>query len=212
MTKISNLFPRFVLDFQARSFLNPERLFTFLLVLFLGSGIFLGGCHKEILQPEDGMPYFFQTDEQYKNIWYGDGFFRDTGCGPTSLAMALSFLTSQSISPIEVAQYAQENGYYVDGVGTAWALFEEYPALYGIDVWQCVLDESLIAQQLAQNNVLILSMGPGDFTTAGHILVIKNLVNTNQTHVHDPYSPNKSKIWNLSTLLSQARASFVLTL
>lgn len=210
MTKISSLFPDFTLALQKRSFLKKKSFLAFLLLVFLGGEIFLGGCQKEILQPEDGMPYYFQTDEQYENIWYGDGFLRDTGCGPTSLAMALSFLTSQSISPVEVAQYAQENGYYVEGVGTAWSLFEDYSALYGIDVWQCVLDESLNAQQLVQNNVLILSMGPGDFTTVGHILVITTLVNTTQTHVHDPYSPNKSKVWNLSTLLSQARASFVL--
>ncbi len=156
------------------------------------------------------MPYYFQTDEKYQSTWYGDGFLKDTGCGPTSLAMALSFLTKQAISPIDVAEYAQQHGYYVDGVGTAWSLFEDYPALYGINTWQCIVDETLVAEELAQNHVLILSMGPGDFTSAGHIMVIKDLDHTNQTNVHDPNSKAKSKPWNLATVLAQAKAVFVL--
>lgn len=155
--------------------------------------------------PEDGMPYYFQIGPQYEDNWYGDGTLAETRCGPTSLAMALSFLTNQTISPVEIANYAQENGYYVDGIGTAWVLFSDYPSFYGVESWQCILEEEEISQALAQGNVIIFSMELGDFTTAGHIIVIKNLTYSNQMNGHDPNSKENSKSWSISTLLTQAK-------
>ncbi len=198
-------------DKLSKTFKKKRVVLWLVLVILFGFFTFLSTPQEKCL-PVDGMPYYFQADEKYQNTWYGDGLLSQTGCGPTSLAMALSFLTNQALSPVEIADYSQQNGYYVNGVGTAWALFEDYSALYGVDVWQCILDKTLIAQELAQDHVVILSMGPGDFTSGGHIMVIKNLVNTNQTNVHDPNSKAKSKTWDLVTVLSQAKAAFVLTL
>lgn len=189
-----------------------RKIVLFLILIFIGVYFLLPKSLKKdlTLMPDDGMPYYFQIDPQYQENWYGEGTLAQTGCGPTSLAMALSFLIGQPISPVEIANYAAENGYYVEGVGTAWALFSDYPSLYGIEAWQCVLEEKEVAQALAQGNIIIFSMGPGDFTNAGHIIVAKNLTEQNGTNVHDPNSKENSKVWNISTLLSQAKGAFIL--
>lgn len=80
------------------------------------------------LMPADRLPYLFQFDLPWKDEVYGDGTMEQTGCGPTSLAMALGGLLSQNFSPKEIADYAQANGYYVDGAGTAWAFLPIFPS------------------------------------------------------------------------------------
>lgn len=162
------------------------------------------------LMPADRLPYLFQFDLPWKDEVYGDGTMEQTGCGPTSLAMALGGLLSQDFSPKEIADYAQANGYYVDGAGTAWAFFTDFPQLYGIPVWQSAADENLVQQELDAGNVLILSMGPGDFTTSGHIICAQSGDEPGSLNVHDPNSKNNSRKWPISTVLAQARAIFVL--
>ena len=40
----------------------------------------------------------------------------------------------ESYTPDKIAAYSVENGYYVEGTGTSWALMEDLPKLYGIKV------------------------------------------------------------------------------
>lgn len=165
---------------------------------------------QQNLMPEDGLPYFFQFDPQWQNERYGDGTMEETGCGPTSLAMALSGILHHTFSPKEIADYSQTNGYYVDGAGTAWTLFTDYPGQLGIRAWQTEGDEATVQEQLNAGNILILSMGPGDFTRSGHIICAQNAGEPGSLNVHDPNSKNNSRKWPLSTVLAQARAIFVL--
>lgn len=54
---------------------------------------------------------------------YGDGLMALNGCGPTALSMVICGLTGDNtITPYTVAQYADSQGLYVDGVGTSWDL------------------------------------------------------------------------------------------
>lgn len=49
-----------------------------------------------------------------------------SGCGPTCLSMVLLALTEdEEATPYEVARFSEENGYYVEGSGTAWSLMTE---------------------------------------------------------------------------------------
>lgn len=164
----------------------------------------------EDAMPEDGIPYLFQFDEQWKDYPYGDGPMELTGCGPTSLAMALSGLLGQNLSPVKIASWAQDNGYYVEGAGSSWSLFTDYPALWNIEVQTGLEDPDILAEQLAQGGIALLSMGPGDFTSTGHILLAGFSGSPALFNVHDPNSRARSKPWPADVLLSQASAVFVL--
>lgn len=165
---------------------------------------------NEVIMEEDGMPYLFQFDEDWKDVWYGDGPMAQTGCGPTSLAMAVQKLTGSSISPSEIARYAEQNGYYAEGAGTAWALFTDYPTQLGLQAWQSSLDAETISSNLQAGNPVLFSVGPGDFTTSGHIIAVSSMDEAGNVYVHDPYSQSRSKRWPLQTLLDQAAAAFVI--
>lgn len=119
-------------------------------------------------------PLFLQWDPRWGYVEYGDdGSIGLAGCGPTCLSMVCWYLLEdETLTPDFIAQFSMENGYYVWGAGTAWALLEEFPAMYGVEVGQPGINERQMKAALDQGCVLICSMSPGDFTTGGHFIVI----------------------------------------
>ena len=125
-------------------------------------------------EKKQDFPLFLQWDPRWGYQSYGSGSCIGlAGCGPTCLAMALFYLTrDDKLTPNKIAEYSMENGYYVEGTGTAWALMEDVPKLYGISVTKLSAEESSIRAILDSGGVVICSMGRGDFTTSGHYILI----------------------------------------
>lgn len=125
-------------------------------------------------EKEQEYPLFLQWDPRWGYVEYGDdGSIGLAGCGPTCLSMVLWYLLgNETLTPDFIAEYSMNNGYYVWGAGTAWALLEEFPALYGVDVWQPGISEKRMEEALDQGCILICSMSEGEFTTGGHFIVI----------------------------------------
>lgn len=125
-------------------------------------------------EKEQDHPLFLQWDPRWGYQSYGSGSCIGlAGCGPTCLSMALFYLTrDEKLTPDKIAEYSMENGYYVEGTGTAWALMEDVPKLYGIKVTQLGADENSIKATLDSGGVVICSVGRGEFTTSGHYILI----------------------------------------
>ena len=125
-------------------------------------------------EKEQDFPLFLQWDPRWGYQTYGSGSCIGlAGCGPTCLSMALFYLTrNESLTPDKIAEYSMENGYYVEGTGTAWALMEDVPKLYGIKVTKLSAEESNIRAILDNGGVVICSVGRGEFTTSGHYILI----------------------------------------
>lgn len=119
-------------------------------------------------------PLFLQWDPRWGYVSYGDDSnIGLAGCGPVSLSMALYYLTDDtSLTPDVLATYAMNNGYYMAGTGTAWALMTDVPGRYGVNVTQPGIEESRMKYELDQGRVIICAMRAGDFTAAGHFIVI----------------------------------------
>lgn len=131
-----------------------------------------GGLNEREMEQEH--PLFLQWDPRWGYVSYGDDSNVGlAGCGPTCLSMALYELTRDaSLTPDKIATYGMENGYYMAGTGTLWALIEDVPVLYGIRVENPTIDETALKQELDAGKVLICAMRQGDFTAAGHFIVI----------------------------------------
>ena len=125
-------------------------------------------------EKREAFPLFLQWDARWGYQSYGtDSCIGLAGCGPACLSMALFYLTrDERLTPGAMAEYSMENGYYMDGTGTAWALMEDVPARYGIKVTKLSAQENSIHAVLDSGGVVVCSMGRGDFTTAGHFIVI----------------------------------------
>ncbi len=153
-------------------------------------------------------PHFLQWDKRWGYEPYGGDRIEDmiglSGCGPTCLSMVTVALTGDlSWNPAAMAQYAAENGYYVPGSGTAWALFTEGTGPLGITGSSLPLDQNTMIEALDSGSLLIASVGPGDFTEKGHFIVLDGW-DGSAFQIKDPNSrSNTEKTWTFERLAPQ---------
>ena len=148
-------------------------------------------------------PLLLQWDKRWGYIPYGDNVIGLSGCAPTCLSMVIVGLTgNKDATPDAIAQYATDNGYYVDGVGTAWSLMTAVDS-YGVIGQETTLSEDNIYNELENGNPIICSMRPGDFTSVGHFIVLTGMED-GKIRVNDPNSLTRSRqLWDYSTLSDQ---------
>ena len=149
-------------------------------------------------------PLLLQYDQRWGYGKYGYNVIGMNGCGPTSAAMIIAGLTGRNnITPLDVASYAYNHGYYQDG--TSWTFFTEGMKHYGIHGRNIPLSYSSMKNEIMNGRPLICSMKPGDFTTTGHLIVIRGMKQM-MFIVNDPNSIKRSnRLWNYNTLSKQIR-------
>ena len=152
------------------------------------------------------VPLFFQWDERWGTTIYGSDVMEVTGCGPTCLSMVLvHLLQDATFTPRYVADFAEDNDYYAKGSGSKWALISEGGETLGLDVTELPLDENRMKKNLELGNPIICIMGPGDFTTAGHFIVLTG-VKENKFVVNDPNSKeNSERLWSYEEISGQIK-------
>lgn len=154
------------------------------------------------------IPHFLQWDKRWGYEQYGNNFLAVTGCGPTCLSMVYCGLTGDdSMNPYEVAQLAEQKGYYVEGSGSLWTIMSDFASNdLGLDVTEVPFDEEHILAELNQGHPIICIMGAGDFTDTGHFIVLHGVTEEGRILVRDPNSiRNTEKEWELATIMSQIR-------
>lgn len=154
----------------------------------------------------DAVPLFLQWDPNWGYEKYGRDFLAVTGCGPTCLAMAGYHLTGdENMTPDKIAQFAQKNGYYETGYGSSWTLISEGAEKLGLKATELPLVKKKMVNALEAGNPVILAMGPGDFTTAGHYIVLTG-VEDGKFRVNDPNSrENSERLWSYEEIEGQIR-------
>lgn len=152
------------------------------------------------------IPLLLQWDERWGYASYGENMIAISGCAPTSLAMVISGLTGDtSITPYKVAKYAEDNGFYIDGTGTSWSLMTSGSEFFGIDAKQISLSKDNVFSELENGHPIIASMREGDFTTAGHFIVLTGVSN-GKIKINDPNSKKRSSLlWDYDRLESQIK-------
>ena len=152
------------------------------------------------------IPLLIQWDKRWGYAPYGNSDVAISGCAPTCLSMVVVGLTGNTdITPAAVDEYAEEAGYYQKGTGTSWSLMTEGCEHYGIHGQELSLDRNVIMKHLDAGEPIICSMRPGNFTTAGHFIVLVKEVD-GEIMVNDPNSKSRSKIlWDYDTLEGQIK-------
>lgn len=188
------------------------RRFRTALIFIVAVTAMLGGIHLAKITRGNGVgtggvPLFLQTDPRWKDVQYGNSTIEISGCGPACLAMVTSALTgNQDTTPVTVSKFAEENGYYVDGIGTSWSLMSDGAKKLGLRVREIPLDESTVADRLTDGYPIICSVTRGDFTNEGHFIVLTAYEN-GVIRVNDPNSEiNSTKLWTYDRLKGQISA------
>jgi len=153
------------------------------------------------------IPLFLQWDSRWGYGIYGDDFMATEGCGPTALSMVYCGLTGDtSMHPWEVAQLAEDWGHYVSGQGSSWSMMDELAEVMGLTVREVPFTKDGILHELLAGNPIICVVGPGDFTTEGHFIVLTRVDDDGKVTVHDPNSrENSEKKWDIETIMSQTQ-------
>lgn len=159
----------------------------------------------------DTVPLFLQWDQRWGYMTYGDGLAGLTACGPVCLSMAAYHLTGdEKFSPDNMIEYAADHGYYSRGNGTKWTLISVGAVELGFDVTEIPLVKKRIMDNLAAGNPIICAMGPGDFTTTGHFIVMVG-VEDGLIRVNDPNSrANSQTLWDYEDICDQIRNLWVI--
>ena len=152
------------------------------------------------------VPLLLQWDERWGYTRYGNEMMGLSGCGPTCLSMVCIYLLDDpKYSPRYIADFAIQNGYCVPGNGSSWTLISEGGEKLGLDVTELPLDKNRILRNLEAGNPIICVMGPGDFTSTGHFIVMTGCAD-GKIKVNDPNSPSRSaELWDYDSIKDQIR-------
>lgn len=184
------------------------------LSIFLGDGMFqyadsAGGIPSlGDVRFTDGateVVYFNQLDARYTNEPYGTDNIGGYACGPTSMSIVVSSLTSETVDPIRMSQWAYENGYWCSKSGSYHSLIPGAAEAWGLTVEGCTASEpQRIVDALSEGKLVVALMTKGHFTSSGHFIVLRG-VQDGKILVADPASYNRSqKAWDLSIILNEA--------
>lgn len=150
--------------------------------------------------------YYSQIDPLWKNYLYGG---RDPmskyGCGPTVLAMLVSSLTPECVTPVEMAQWSAENGCYSPGGGSRHNLIPDGCAAFGLKVESLnIRTAEALKMPLYYHKLIVLLMGPGHFTQKGHFIILTGVDKNGMITVADPFNADNCSIsWPAQLLLDE---------
>lgn len=166
-----------------------------------GGGYQIPDGYNSIQIPESAggmsIPLYLQYDGKWGQILFGGGNIGSSGCGATSMAMVVTYLTGKQVTPdMVVAKIG--NRYYTPGAGQSWDMPGGVAAIFGIQlVTQCTANAEKILQYLkAGYPVVVSTTGKGttqEFTKNGHYIVLRGLDEHGKVLVNDPNDNTSTK-------------------
>ena len=157
--------------------------------------------HKEYV---GSYVYFNQADE----AWNHSGLsIHSAGCGPSAIAVCITNLTSKWVTPVDVASWGSQNGYY----SSAGSVHEGIPAMvehFGLQCEGAGTDYEKIKAALKNSNFVIGLMGPGYFTNGGHFITLVEIDQDDQVTVADVGSRRRSQFkYALKDVIGESKAA-----
>lgn len=153
-------------------------------------------------QGTNGVPYYCQRN--YGKYGYGINCkdhptIATSGCGPTAMAMVMSYY-EKPVTPIIAAASFQE-GHRICGVGTAYSAFTSASIVKDHNMQTDVIwgrtpnsatipsaGQTKITELLRENKPVIISVGPSRFTGSGHFMVLTGIQDESTFLLNDPNS------------------------
>lgn len=158
-----------------------------------------------------GIPLYLQYQSPWGSMAYGGGTIATSGCGPTCLAMVISYLKSESVLPSDIVAWAG-NRFYVPGAGSSWGIYPAAAREWGISCRSVPKSVNSISAELSAGHPVIMSMAPGTFTRSGHFIVLSGIDDDGSVYVNDPNDSESKRFYertfDLADILSEAKAAW----
>ena len=142
--------------------------------------------HSEVPEVRNNFPYYYQFDELWNKQSINGYTIAKGGCGPSSVAMILSGILGQKITPMDTGRVAMDGGTWIKGQGAAHTMYKQLGNHYGVDVNEIgSFDEFM---QMTNSNMPIAISGKGSkpFTPSGHIIAFVGKDANGNLMINDP--------------------------
>lgn len=160
-----------------------------------------GGCNLSAGQNTqyiNGFTIYYQFDPAWKDKPYSSSTIGRSGCGPTAMAMIITALTGQAVTPVDTANYAASQGLYVPGQGSKWSIGPVLAEHWGLKSEPISKDIGAITAALKAGKLIITpGRGAKPFTSGGHFIVIRAATENGKWLVGDSgHSDTNDKEWD----------------
>ncbi|HEY5667827.1 MAG TPA: phage tail tip lysozyme [Candidatus Saccharimonadales bacterium] len=152
----------------------------------------------------DGFTVYNQCDPAWANAPYSSSTVCNSGCGPSAMAMAITALTGQRVTPDQTAAYAGAQGMYLPGVGSDWSIAPVVAKHWGLNATFIGPNATKITQALQAGAVIVgAGQGPLPFTSGGHYIAIRGVTADGKWMIGDSAHRNTSaQQWDPASLLA----------
>ncbi|MCY7232587.1 GBS Bsp-like repeat-containing protein [Streptococcus anginosus] len=167
-----------------------------------GKLVGVAGTTVQVSKTSYSTPYFSQRDGRWAGRTYGGYTFAATGCVPTTVAMAISGTTGQTVLPTTVADYLYHstNEFNKRSYGTT-----SHGIVLAARHWGLKTDvlgsTAAVREALAMGHHVLGAVGTSVFANypVTHELVMKGY-NNGMTYVMDPYNANNNGYYSVDYL------------
>lgn len=153
--------------------------------------------------------YYNQTDPLWASSSYGTDSISGYACGPTAMAIVISSLTDTRVNPVDLSQWAVDNGHWAARCGSYLSIVQGAAQAYGLEAQAYSLDlAENISVELATGHMFVALMAPGHFTSSGHFIVLRGIAADGSILVADPSSTERSlTLWDKQLILDELSRS-----
>ena len=137
--------------------------------------------------PEPTLAPIPLLSQQDYPVAYGLGYVPESGCGIVSLAMVLTALLGEPVSPEDLAA---RYGDFHCSAGTDWALFPAAAEDFGVSCTQ-TFDTYAVIEALEAGKPVICNHFRGLLSEDGHFIVLTGLTPEGRITVNDPNRENR---------------------
>ena len=152
--------------------------------------------------------FYSQSDKKWAGTKIGNRTMADAGCGPTSIAMTISQMTGEEITPDTIAEMGKKE---LPGYST-YNLFPEIAKKFGMN-YEDTNKANDIVRHLNDGTPVMLSgqgtNGVSPYTKDGHI-VVANSIKGDKVFVTDPRGKNYSRTYKLSELMGGLKKAIIM--
>lgn len=153
--------------------------------------------------------YFNQLEEPWASLPYATSTIEDSGCGPTSMAIVISTLTGNNVTPEMTKSFAENNGEYVPGQGTSHSFIGNAAAHWGLTcerVGKGRMDD--VVQALKEGKMVVEICEAYTITggSSGHFIVLTGVTRDGYITIADCASRERTgKVYSVETIKSYGR-------
>lgn len=152
--------------------------------------------------------YYNQGEEPWASLPYGGSNIRSSGCGPTALAIVISTLTGEAVTPELTGRFAISGGHYVKGKGTSHAFPAAAAVHWGLSVVRVKRERmNEVVKGLKEGKMAVVICAENTISgSSGHYIVLTGVTDSGYLTIADPGSRTRTgNLYSAATIQSYAR-------